>query len=237
MVPALLSNRSSPTDDFKQLCNTVLNCPFSFLSYKKGRSCFPAESNRFRYPKSETSHILSTAGKHWAPWVTGSLQDSQLGHKAECKLQQGNNLPGSKSWHPGGLVVPCKNSTHDLGSLSFSILIQPCVSFVSSHNSLDILRGLFVTPIHLSFLSCPTSASAVLHQYNTNFSVNPVSEDQAGSLPSSPFPYSPTPCCQLAQSLNFHLCFCQVHGFLIDWIDGHFFLVAFLFLLEFQKCT
>lgn len=191
----------------------------------------------FGYSKSETSQILSTSRKHWSPWVIGSLWDSQLGHRAKWKFQQGHYLPGSKSWHPGELIVPCKNSTHDLGSLSFSILIQPCVSFVSSHNSLDFLRGLFVTFIHVSFMSCLTNASAVLQQHNTDFSVKLVSEDQAGLLPSSPFPYALIPRCQLAQSLNFHLCFCQVNNFPIDWRDGHFFLTEFLFLLEFQKCT
>lgn len=229
--------RLSPTDDFKQLWNTVLKCSFSFLSYKKGSSCFLAESNGFGYSKSEISQILSTSRKHWAPWATGSLQDSQLGHKTKWKFQQGHYIPGIKRWHPGGLIVPCKNSTHDLGSLSFCILIQHCVSFVSPHNSLDIPRGLSVTPIHLSLLSSLTNASAVLHQHNTYFSENWASEDQAGSLPSSSFPCPLTLCCQLAQSLNFHPCSCQVNGFPIDWIDGHFFLVAFLFLLEFQKCT
>lgn len=165
--------RSSPTADFKQLWNTDLKCSYSFLSYKIGCSCFPAESNGFGYSKSETSQILSTSRKHWAPWVTGFLWDSQFGHKTEWKLQQGHYLPGIKSWHPGGLIVPCKSSTCDLGSLSFCILIQPCVSFVSPHNSLDVPRGLSVTPIHLSFLSSLTNASAVLHQHNNLFQWKP----------------------------------------------------------------
>lgn len=123
---------------------------FPFSATRKDVAFFQQNLMGLGTPKSEISQILSISGKHWAPRVTGSLWDSQLGHKTEWK-EQGHWLPGSQSWHPGGRIVPCKNSTHDLGALSFSILIQPCVSFVSSHNSLDFPRGLFVTPIHLSF--------------------------------------------------------------------------------------
>lgn len=102
----------------------------------------------------------------------------------------------------------------------------------------ELSKGPLCYPIHLSFLSSLTNASAVLHQpplCTTLISVEIL--PRKIKLVHCPLLHSPTPRCKFAQSPNFHLRFCQVNGFPIDSIDGHFFLATFLFLLEFQKCT